>query len=262
MSLDQPNSFVKHQTPTSDAFLGGRLIVSQPSHGFRAGLDSVILGAAVSRESRTLLDLGAGAGVAGLVALANSPELSAVLVDREPEALALARANILANGLESRARAVDVDVTAKGSLRSAAGLPSEHFTTVIANPPFFERTRGTQAPHEGRAAARHMDSSESLDLWVKTAAMHAAPGGEIVFVHLAQALPDLLAAFDARFGAVTILPLAPRKGQECTRVLVRGIKGSKAPLRLLSARALHEEAGRNFSREFEGIFRGTGRLIW
>lgn len=261
MSLDQPNSFVKHQTPTRDAFLGGRLIVSQPGHGFRAGLDSVILGASVSRESRTLLDLGAGSGVAGLVALANSPELSAVLVDRDAEALALARGNIAENGVDGRASVLGIDVTAKGAVRTAAGLASEHFTTVIANPPFFESDKGTLARHAGRASARHM-AGESLDVWVKTAATHAAPGGEIIFVHVAQALPDLLAAFDARFGALTILPLSPRKGQESTRILIRGIKGSKAPLRLLSARALHEEAGREFSREFEGIFRGTGRLIW
>ena len=47
MSLDQPAALVKHQTVTRDAFLGGRLTVSQPRHGFRAGLDSVLLGAAV-----------------------------------------------------------------------------------------------------------------------------------------------------------------------------------------------------------------------
>lgn len=261
MSLDQPDHFVKHQTPTRDAFLGRRLIVSQSSHGFRAGLDSVILGAAVSPMSTSLLDLGTGAGVAGLVALANNGALSATLIDRDAEALELAAANIAENGFGGRARALALDVTAKGSVRAAAGLASEHFTTVIANPPFFERERGTLARHEGRAGARHM-ADDALDLWVKAAATHAAPDGEIVFVHVAQALPQLLAAFDARFGAITVLPLSPRKGQESTRVLVRGIKGSKAPLRLLAARPLHEESGRDFSGEFEAIFRGTGRLVW
>src|SRR5690606_37947746 len=67
MSLDQPNPFVKHQTITRDAFLGGKLIVSQPSHGFRAGLDSVLLGAAIPRGTNNLLDLGAGVGTASLV---------------------------------------------------------------------------------------------------------------------------------------------------------------------------------------------------
>ena len=76
MSLDQPNAFVKHQTPTRDAFLGGRITVSQPRHGFRAGLDSVLLGAAVASGSTSLLDLGCGVGTAALVALAHNPALT------------------------------------------------------------------------------------------------------------------------------------------------------------------------------------------
>src|SRR5215217_6522799 len=47
MSLEHPIDFVKQQTLTRDAFLGGRLNLSQPRNGFRAGLDSVLLGAAV-----------------------------------------------------------------------------------------------------------------------------------------------------------------------------------------------------------------------
>ena len=71
MSLDQPKDFVKHQTLTRDAFLGGRITVSQPRHGFRAGLDSVLLGAAIAADSTALLDLGCGVGTAALVALAH-----------------------------------------------------------------------------------------------------------------------------------------------------------------------------------------------
>ena len=73
MSLDHDGIIVKHQTSTRDAFLGGRLSIAQPAHGFRAGLDSVLLGAAVGRADGTLLDLGAGAGAAALVALSHAP---------------------------------------------------------------------------------------------------------------------------------------------------------------------------------------------
>src|SRR4051812_4496489 len=93
MSLDQPNAFVKHQTLTRDAFLGGRITVSQPRQGFRAGLDSVLLGAAVALGSTTLLDLGCGVGTAGLVALAHNPALAATLVDQNADMLVLARLN-------------------------------------------------------------------------------------------------------------------------------------------------------------------------
>lgn len=260
MSLDQASDLVKQQNPTRDAFLGGRLTVSQPAGGFRAGLDSVLLGAAVNPDASSLLDLGAGVGTAALVALADLLALNATLVDSDPSAVALAALNIEANGFAGRARILNVDVTAPGQARAAAGLPADHFSTVIANPPFYAPDRGS-APSASRAAARHMTDAE-LDRWVKAAATHAAPRGEVIFIHVAEALPALLAAFTPRFGAVTVLPLLPRAGEAASRVMVRAVKGSRAPFRLLAARALHEPEGRGFRPEFDAIFRGMARLVW
>lgn len=260
MSLDQPLNFVKHQTLTRDAFLGGRLIVSQPGNGFRAGLDSVVLGAASRPDAKTLLDLGAGAGTAGLVALAHYPALVATLVESDPEMAAIAALNATENGFDPRIRLIVADVTAASKVRADAGLPADHFASVIANPPFFDAEAGTGASGE-RAAARQMQPA-ALDLWLKTAATHAAPGGEAIFIYPASGLPALLAGFARRFGAITVLPLSSREGEPATRILVRGIKGSRAPLTLLAARALHEPEGRAFRPEFEAIFRGDSVLGW
>ena len=260
MSLDHATDFVKQQSLTRDAFLGGRLIVSQPGNGFRAGLDSVLLGAAVDPNAASLLDLGAGAGTAALVALAHAPVLTATLVEADAEMAALGTLNLAANGFAERGRVLILDATAKGAVRTAAGLPADHYACVIANPPFFDPRQGS-APASRRAAARHMPAA-ALDLWVKAAATSAAPGGEVIFIHAASALPALLASFDTRFGALTVLPLTPRQGESASRILIRGIKGSRAPLTLLAARALHEPAGGAFRSEFDAIFCGTARLVW
>jgi tRNA1(Val) A37 N6-methylase TrmN6 len=257
MSLAHDAEIVKLGALTHDAFLSGRLTISQPQTGFRAGLDSVLLGAAVGQGGGHLLDLGAGAGTAALVALATHAELTATLVESDPAIAALATANIASNALASRATVVALDVIAPGRVRSAAGLKPDRYQSVIANPPFFEA--GT-SPSPRRAAARHMPP-EALDLWVKTAATHAAPGGEIIFIHTADRLPDLLASF-GRFGAITVLPLTPREGQAAHRILIRGIKGSRAPLTLLASRPLHRHDERTFRSEFEAIFRGSDRLHW
>ncbi|HZY67053.1 MAG TPA: methyltransferase [Devosia sp.] len=258
MSLAHGAEIVKRPEVTLDAFLGGRITLTQPARGFRAGLDSVLLGAAVGRGEGDLLDLGAGVGTASLVALAHHPALAATLVEADAQTAGLARENIASNGFAERANVLELDLTASGRARGAAGLSPDHFVTVIANPPFFEA--GT-APQPSRAAARHM-SAEALDAWVKTAATHAAPGGEVIFIHVAEKLPALLASFPARFGAITVLPLVPREGAPANRILLRGIKGSRAPLTLLASRVVHTPSGRTFRPEFEAIFRGEGRLHW
>lgn len=258
MSLAHGETIGKRPNVTSDAFLGGRLTISQPAEGFRAGLDSVLLGAAVGHSAGDLLDLGAGVGTASLVALTGHEALTATLVEADAAMAGLARGNIAANGFATRSRVIELDLTASGRTRSAAGLAADHFASVIANPPFFET--GT-SPSRSRAAARHMPP-DKLDAWVKTAATHAAPGGEVIFIHVAERLGPLLQSIEARFGAITILPLVPRDGEPAHRILIRGIKGSRAPLRLLASRALHTPAGRTFRPEFDAIFRGRDRLHW
>lgn len=259
MSLEQTTGLVKQQKPTSDGFLGGRLVVAQPARGFRAGLDSVLLGAAVGSGARTLLDLGAGVGVAALVALVHSPVLSATLVEADTALAGLAAANLDANGFGGQTRTLVLDVTTPGRQRLAAGLERDRYDAVIANPPYFTVGHGT--PAEGdRRTARQLGEGD-LDRWVRTAATHAAPGGEVIFIHPAEALPALIAAFDRRFGALTVLPFAPRQGEPASRVLVRGIKGSRAPVRLLASRPVHGE-GAAFSPEVAAILAGDGRLLW
>ncbi|ODT79604.1 MAG: hypothetical protein ABS76_18655 [Pelagibacterium sp. SCN 64-44] len=261
MSLDQPNAFVKHHSVTRDAFLGNRLTLSQPRNGFRAGLDSVLLGAAVCPDSTSLLDLGSGVGTASFVALAHYADLQALLVERDPEIAALARDNAVANGFAARAQVAVGDVTGPAAARREAGMAENAYASVIANPPFFAQGAGTLAAHAGRAGARHMEEA-ALDHWIRTAAGAAQAGGEVIFVYPAAGLAALLAGFEKRFGAIAILPLLPRPGAAAGRVLMRGIKGSRAPLTLLAGRALHEEEGREFQPEFDAIFRGESRLMW
>jgi tRNA1(Val) A37 N6-methylase TrmN6 len=260
MSLDQPADIVKYQTTTRDAFLGGRLTLSQPWHGFRAGLDSVLLGAAVAAGTGQLLDLGAGVGTAGLVALALGRAGRADLAERDGAALALARENVATNGLEERCRVIEADLESPAE-RHAAGIGDNTYDAVIANPPFFKAGQGTEAAQPSRAGARHM-AKEAIELWLRCAAASASAGGQAIFIYPADGLPDLLAAFGTRFGAITVLPLHPRHGASASRVLVRGIKGSRAPLTLLSGRVLHGAEGHGFAPEFDAILRGQSALDW
>lgn len=260
MSLDQPIDFVKHQSPTSDAFLGGRLTVSQPRTGFRAGLDSVLLGAAVPAGTRTVLDLGAGVGTAGLVALSLGHAQSVDFIERDPATAELARHNVASNGFSERGQVLTADLTLPAE-RRAAGLPDNHYDVVIANPPFFPAGQGTRAPDGARADARHMDA-DALALWVRCAAASARAGGLAIFIYPAEGLGALLAAFEGRFGGVVILPLVPRPETAATRVLIRGIKGSRGPLTLLASRALHGAEGNGFAPRFDAILRGDAALDW
>ncbi len=247
---------------TDDAFLGGQLHILQPKSGYRAGVDAVLLSATVPTElgaGAAVLDLGAGVGTVGLSAASRLGQIQVTLVEAEPEMAALAVQNIARNGLLGRARSVTADVTGPASLLEAAGVPADFYACVVANPPFHAEGQGTPAPGEIKAAA-HAMPADALDRWVRAMARHAAPGGTAIMVHKVEALGEILAAFSPRFGAVRVLPVHPRAGANAIRVIVSGIKGSRAPLAIRAGFVLHEE-GHTFTAEAAKILRAGGGLV-
>ncbi|MCZ4271350.1 methyltransferase [Maritalea porphyrae] len=261
MSLDQPQANVKQQYVTQDAFLGGELAVLQPKKGFRAGVDSVLLGASVSDATNHLLELGAGVGVATLTALVHHPKLCAHMAELSPEAVELCQINATNNGLSDRAKISQVDIMAKGPEREAAGLKPDHFDCVIANPPYFD-DKSVSLPQDQYGAQAHAHAKHCLEKWVKVAVSAASATAEIIFIHRAEAINDLLRAYDRRIGNISILPIVSRPGQPASRVLLRGQKGSKAPTTLLSPLHLHGETGREFSPQVQSILMGKAQLHW
>ena len=79
---------------TRDAFLGGALSVWQPRRGYRAGIDPVLLAAAVPAVAgQSVLELGCGAGVASLCLGRRVPGLVLHGVEIQQDYANLARRN-------------------------------------------------------------------------------------------------------------------------------------------------------------------------
>jgi tRNA1(Val) A37 N6-methylase TrmN6 len=181
-----------------------------------------------------------------------------VLLEKEPPLAELATENVRRNDLADRVRVVTGVVGAAARELRMLGLVEESFGHVIANPPFHDTDAGTLAPDALKAGAHAMPDGE-LEAWARFMARMTAPGGEATMVHKADALPRLLAALATRFGALKILPLHPRQGEPAHRVLVQGVKGSRAPLQILPGFVLHEEGG-TFTPAAQDILRAGAPL--
>ena len=139
---------------TEDAVLGGRLRLRQPKRGHRVGHDAILLAAACpARAGDTVVDLGAGVGAAGLALAARVPGTTVTLVEIDPKLAALAAENAKLNQLETRVRAVALDVTAPARAFAAAGLAADSVAHVLMNPPFNDPQRQRTSPDAGRALA-------------------------------------------------------------------------------------------------------------
>ncbi len=248
---------------TLDAFHRGGFYLLQPrGRGHRAGLDAMLLAALVpDRNGETLADFGAGAGAAGMAAANRIRTLQVTLFERSPEMAGFAHRSIALSQnrhLADRVRLVEADVTLTGARRIAAGLADAAFDHVIMNPPFNDGS-DRMTPDELKAEAHAMRGPLFAD-WIKTAGAVARPGGQLSLIARPQSLAEILTASENRFGAIHITPVHPRPGEDAIRLLLTGIKGSRARLSLRPPLYVHDGAGQAFSPAVDALNNGKGSI--
>lgn len=241
---------------TEDGLLGGRIRLRQPARGYRAGLDAALLAAACDAgPGQRVIEAGCGAGGALLAAAARRPGASFTGVERDPRAAALARENVVLNGLGEQVTIVEGDVAPR-----FAGLGLPPFDAAMANPPFFDDPGALRGPAPERRGAWMAD--DGLEAWIGFLSKAVREGGAITLIHRADRLGDILALLAPKAGSIQIRPIQPFADEPAKRVLVRAIKTGKAPLQLLPPLVLHDRDGGKHRPEVEAILRGEADLGW
>jgi len=245
--MNEPN------TITEDAFLGGRLWLRQPKRGHRAGHDAILLAAATAAQvGDRVVDFGAGVGAAGLAVARRVDGIDLVLVDIDPVLAALAEQNAAANKLP--ARVVVLDIAAGAAAFAAADLSPDSADVVLMNPPFNDAARHRASPVAERSLA-HQAAENTLETWVHAARRVLKPGGVLTLIWRAEGIAEVLSALAKGFGSLRSLPIYPDPGAPAIRVIVRAIKGGRAPLVLCPGLFLNEGADKP-SKMVQAVLRG------
>jgi tRNA1(Val) A37 N6-methylase TrmN6 len=224
----------------------------QPARGYRAGMDAALLAAACdAKPGERVLEAGCGVGAVMLAAARRREGALFVGVERDDEALKLARENVIANGLGERLEA------RHGSVEEP---PPGRYDAALANPPFFDDPSRLRAPHPAKQAAWMAEGG--LESWIGYLLKAIRDGGSITLIHRADRLADILALLSPKAGSFQIRPIHPFADAPAGRVLVRARKGGRAPLQLLAPLVLHERGGAKHTAEAEAILRGEADLPW
>lgn len=262
------NNISEHQPDTVDetldVFHRGAFHLVQPAiKGHRSGVDAMILASSVPQGfSGRLADLGSGAGAAGLAVAARCKHAHVTLIERSGFMLNFAHKSVshpLNAALLDRVDILEADVSLTGKTRAAAGLIDHSFDFVIMNPPFNEaRDRSTPDPVKAEA---HVMPEGMFDQWLRTASAILRPGGSVSIIARPGSLASILEALKGRFGGVKIIPVLPRPDGAAIRIVIMGIRGSRAGLSLMPALILHGEAGNDFTERATAINNGQTSLL-
>ena len=233
---------------TSDKFLGGKVVAKQLAHGFRSGLDAVMLAAAVpAREKSTVLEIGAGAGVASLC-LAVRTGCAIMGIEIDAPHVKLANENAHANKLDQRVKFVEDDIF---MLRPQLRRTFDH---VFCNPPFHgDDEKASPNPHRARA----MKDGRKLGEWLHAAMKRVSSRGTFTTIIRADRMRDAIADLPPR--GVVVFPLWPKPVEQAKRVIIQARKASRAQSVILPGLVLHDDHGK-YTAEAEAVLRGGHAL--
>lgn len=245
---------------TEDALLGGRLRIRQPKRGYRVNVDTLLLAATlpdarIRSNGTRVVELCCGVGAA-LLAVAvghtREGEVEFVGIERDPQYADLARQNVELNAQSHRTKIIEADAL---DPQADFGV----FDYVFFNPPYDSAQEG-RPPAEAKRAAFIAD--RPIEDWIRVWSNRMGAHSNMTLIHRAHRLGEILAAFEGRLGGVEVFPIRPAANAKARRVIVRGWKGSRAPLKLFAGLDLHpsDDAKGKYTPEAEAILRGDAHI--
>lgn len=198
-----------------------KLKIIQNKKWFCYGIDSVLLSdfAKEIRENSTVLDLGAGNGILGLLLCGKTKLKTIIGVEIQDEVCEMATRTILFNGLQDRFQMIHGDIKNVTNI-----IPRESFDAVVSNPPYKKKDSGIQNNNETKVISRHEILCNLNDI-IKAACYALKEKGTFYMVHRPERLADIIATLrEYRIEPKVIKFVYPKINKKPNLVLIKSTK--------------------------------------
>jgi tRNA1Val (adenine37-N6)-methyltransferase len=235
---------------TFDTLFGGKIRIAQEKGGYRFSIDSILLAGFVElRRGDKVIDLGTGVGIIPLIlAHKGAGAEQFVGVEIQKELAALAKRNVLINGLEDLITIYEGDIKELNNT-----FPPSSFDVLVTNPPYYRVESGRTNPYSQKAIARH-EITCTIDNVLQTARYLLKEGGRFFVIFPAQRAITLL----ERLRSATLEPkrlrwVHSREGEEAKFILTESYKGSGEGVEVLAPLYVYSVTGK-YTSEMKTLY--------
>lgn len=228
------------------------LRIIQKNHGFRFGIDAVLLSDfARDTKSKSTMDLCTGCGIVPILlsAKTDTPLLCGMEIQRE--LCDMAERSVKMNSLCERIKIIE------GDLKDAAKICGKSvFDKVTCNPPYMKCGTGMTSGTDSRSIARH-EVMCTLDDVIGTAAELLVPFGHFFMVHRPNRIADIMCCMrEHRIEPKRLRLVCPSTDKAANMLLVEGVKNGGSDIKLLPNLYVYDENG-EYTDEIKRIYGKT-----
>lgn len=232
-----------------DELLINDLKIIQHNDEFCFSLDAILLAHfASARTGMTVVDLGTGTGVIGMLMTTRGAGTVAG-VEISPTMAARADRSVQLNGISDRMRIINAD------LRKIKGiLPAGEWDLVVSNPPYRPVGGGLISPNDRVAMARH-EVTANLEDVISAARYLVKYRGRFAMVHLPERMAEILKAMsDASLEPKRLQLVYPFVNKKPVMLLVEAVRGAKPGLDVLPPLIVYQSDG-TYSAQIRAFYK-------
>ncbi len=239
---------IKDDETLEDLGLKGLHII-QKKHGFRFGVDAVLLADfAKVRKKDTVIDFCTGTGIIPLLLYGKKEPQKITGVEIQKEFIEMAHKSVVYNGLEEKI------IMVSGDLRNIEENKNRSKVDVVTvNPPYKKENSGILNEDDALTIARH-EVTLNLEDVIKAAAYSLKDHGRFYMIHRPERLADIMILMRAyHIEPKELRMVYPNVNKPPTMILVEGRKGGNAFLKVLEPLFIYDLDG-TYSDEIRRIY--------
>lgn len=163
------------------------LKIIQNKDGFCFGIDAVLLSdfAKDIRNNSTVLDLGTGTGIIGILLCAKTKLSKIYGIDIQKDVCDMASRSIKLNNLENKFEIINTNIKDLKNI-----FEDNSFDAIVSNPPYKKDNSGLKNESETKLISRH-EITASLEDFISVSSKLLKNNGSIYMVHRPERLSDL-----------------------------------------------------------------------
>ncbi|MCI5968425.1 tRNA1(Val) (adenine(37)-N6)-methyltransferase [Helicobacter sp.] len=220
--------------------------IYQPKDGYCYNSDTLFLhhfAMPFLKKHSTLLDIGAGCGILGMLCARDLP-LQLTMVEKNPKMVELCAQNLRINKIQANLICADF-------LESKM----QTFDAILSNPPFYH-DGVMKSKNSDIFSARYAENLPFFDLAKKVNTL-LKPKGEFIFCYDAKAIFSLFSTLQHfKIPPISVRFVHPKAEKSATLVLCRARKNSKSQCEIQPPLFTHlsEKKGQHFTQEVQAIY--------
>ena len=240
---------LKENERIDDLELNGLKII-QNKNGFCFGMDSVLLSdfAKEIKKNSTILDMGTGTGILGILLSAKTQDTKITGVEIQPEVAQMAQRSVQLNHLEER-----IDIICKDIKELKKIYETQSLDAIVTNPPYKKKGTGGINENEAKLISRH-EITANLEDFISIASYLLKDQGSIYMVHSPERLADIMTSLRKyKLEPKVIKFVHPNQEKEPNLILVKAIKNARPFLKVEKPIYIYDLQG-NYTKDILEIY--------